>query len=393
MSGGRRRRGLAARLALVLAPLLLAACAPRLQEIGPETATPTLADETIVMADGAALPLRIWRPTDRAPDATPAAVILALHGFNDYSNAFEAPAQVWATRGIQTYAYDQRGFGQAPQPGLWPGDERLVADLRVIARLVAARHPGVPLHILGESMGGAVVAAAAVSPDPPDAAGLILVAPAVWGHEAQGPFHNSLLWLAAHTVPWMKLTGEGLNIQPSDNIAMLRALGRDPLVIKATRVDAIYGLVGLMDRAWEAAPRLGRGPTLLLYGAREEVIPEDAVLAWLRRLPAPGMQSGTQAGTRAGTESGAGPRRVAIYPTGYHMLLRDLEAGIVLDDIAAWIADGRAPFASGADTLAAALISGQAEDFASLRAPASGQAAAEPPPAPAEGAAAAILGQ
>jgi alpha-beta hydrolase superfamily lysophospholipase len=361
-------------------PLLLAACAPRLQEIGPETATPMLADDALLMADGAALPLQIWRPTDRAADAKPAAIILALHGFNDYSNAFEAPAQVWATRGIQTYAYDQRGFGRAPQPGLWPGDERLVADLRAAARLVAARHPGVPLYILGESMGGAVAAAGAVSPDPPDAAGLILVAPAVWGREVQGPLQSGLLWLAAHTVPWMKVTGEGLNIQPSDNIAMLRALGRDPLVIKATRMDSIYGLVGLMDQAWEAAPWLDRGPTLLLYGAREEVIPEDAVLAWLRRLPP---------GTHAGTVSGEGPRRVAIYPSGYHMLLRDLGAEIVLDDIAAWVADRDAPFASGADALAASLISGQAEDFASLRAP---QAAAEPPPAPAKGAAAAVLG-
>jgi alpha-beta hydrolase superfamily lysophospholipase len=382
-----RRRGLAARLALVLVPLFLAACAPRLQEIGPETAPPMLADETIVMADGAALPLEIWRPTDRAPDAKPAAVILALHGFNDYSNAFEAPAQVWATRGIQTYAYDQRGFGRAPQPGLWPGDERLVADLRAAARLVADRHPGVPLYILGESMGGAVVAAAAVSPDPPAAAGLILVAPAVWGRETQGPLQSGLLWLGAHTVPWMKLTGEGLNIQPSDNIAMLRALGRDPLVIKATRIDTIYGLVGLMDRAWEAAPRLGRGPTLLLYGAREEVIPEDAALAWVRRLP-PGIQAGTQ----AGSATGAGPRRVAIYRGGYHMLLRDLGAEIVLDDIAAWIADGRAPFASGADALAAALISGEAEDFASVRAPEAEPAGAEAPPITVNGAAAAILG-
>jgi alpha-beta hydrolase superfamily lysophospholipase len=388
VSAPARRRGLAARLALVLVPLLLAACAPRLQEIGPETATPVLADDALVMADGAALPLQIWRPTDRAPDATPAAVILALHGFNDYSDAFEAPAQVWAGRGILTYAYDQRGFGQAPQPGLWPGDERLAADLRAAARLVAARHPGVKLYILGESMGAAVVIAAAVSPDPPDAAGLILVAPAVWGRETQGPLQSGLLWLAAHTVPWMKLTGEGLNIQPSDNIAMLRALGRDPLVIKATRIDAIYGLVGLMDRAWEAAPRLDAAPALLLYGAREEVIPEDAVLAWLRRLP-----PGTQAGTAKGTLAGAGQRRVAIYPTGYHMLLRDLEAGIVLDDIAAWVADRQAPFASGADALAAALISGQAEDFAALRAPDADQADAEPPPAPAEGAAAAILGQ
>ena len=52
------------------------------------------------------------------------AVILALHGFNDYSNAFEGPGEVWAGHGIATYAYDQRGFGAAPERGLWPGTRR-----------------------------------------------------------------------------------------------------------------------------------------------------------------------------------------------------------------------------------------------------------------------------
>ena len=72
-------------------------------------------------------------------------------------------------------------------------------------------------------------------------------------------------------MPWAELTGQGLNIHPSDNIAMLRELGRDPLVIKETRVDAVYGLVNLMDLAYDAAPRL-RGRALVLYGSREDIM-------------------------------------------------------------------------------------------------------------------------
>jgi len=52
------------------------------------------------------------------------AVILALHGFNDYANAFDGPGEIWAKEGIVTYAYDQRGFGAAPERGLWPGHWR-----------------------------------------------------------------------------------------------------------------------------------------------------------------------------------------------------------------------------------------------------------------------------
>src|SRR5690606_32526522 len=122
-----------------------------------------------------------------------------------------------------------------------PGDDRLVADLRTAAALISARHPGVPFYLLGESMGGAVVLAAAVSDSPPRADGLILVAPAVWGREAQGPLQTLALWIGAHVVPWLTLTGEGLDIVPTDNIEILRQMAYDPLVIKETRIDAIYG--------------------------------------------------------------------------------------------------------------------------------------------------------
>ena len=38
---------------------------------------------------------------------------------------------------------------------------------------------------------------------------------------------------------------------------------------------------------------------------------------------------------------------LALYDTGYHMLLRDLDAEPVLADIAAWIKDPTAPLPSG----------------------------------------------
>ncbi len=107
---------------------------------------------------------------------------------------------------------------------------------------------------------------------------------------------------------------------------MLLALGRDPLVIKETRIDAVYGLVDLMDDAFDAAPMLAT-PTLMLYGENDELIPRDATFEMLERL--------------------AAPHRIAIYPEGWHMLLRDLGAQAPLGDIAAWITDRSAPLPSG----------------------------------------------
>jgi alpha-beta hydrolase superfamily lysophospholipase len=317
------------RLALLFA-LLLGACAPQLQPPGRDSAAPRLLADRIIMNDGVALPVRQWQPAGE-----PKAVILALHGFNDYSYSFDAPAKAWADAGIATFAYDQRGFGATPYRGLWAGEDRMMEDLRAAAGLLRARYPATPLYLLGESMGGSVVMAAATSTDPPAADGLILAAPAIWGRDTQGPLQSGALWLAAHTVPWAELTGEGMHVHPSDNIAMLRELGRDPLVIKETRVDAIYGLVNLMDLAYDAAPRL-RGRVLVLYGSREDILPGSAVVATLRRLPSDAARRPC----------------IALYPKGYHMLLRDLDAAAVRNDIVAWIADPAAPLPSGGDALA-----------------------------------------
>jgi alpha-beta hydrolase superfamily lysophospholipase len=332
--------------------LCLAACVPQLQPSGDDAVSPSLTPDRLTMEDGASLPLRHWLPADGPPTA----VILALHGFNDYSNAFAAPAEYWAQHGIATYAYDQRGFGQAPYRGLWAGDRRMVEDVRQALALVAARHPGVPVYLLGESMGGALALAVATGTPRPAIAGLILSAPAIWGRDNQGPFYSTVLWFAAHSVPWMTFTGEGLEIQPSDNIAMLRALGRDPLVIKATRVDAIYGLVGLMDRGWDAAATLP-GPALVLYGAHEEVIPPEVAMRMLRRLPSDFL-------------AGTGPNRAALYPRGYHMLLRDIHAAEVQQDVVAWIERHDAPLPSGADKLAQRLVGGPATTVAAAAEPA-----------------------
>ncbi len=318
-------------LAAALVALLLSACAAQFQLPGPPVTTAELDHDHWRTPDGAALPIRIWMPTGQVR-----AVILALHGMNDYSNAFDGPGKALAARGIAVYAYDQRGFGQAPHPGYWSSAQAMAADLRDATALVASRFPGVPLYLLGESMGGAVVMVTVAGTPPPQVKGIILAAPAVWGRATMGFVERAALWLAYQVAPGWELTGQGLHIQASDNIPMLRALARDPLVIKATRVDAIEGLVDLMDEAAAAAPHI-RVPALILYGEKDQIIPPEATWAMIRHLPRTGA-----------------PRRIALYPHGYHMLLRDLEARTVIDDIAAWVADPAAPLPSGADAHARA---------------------------------------
>lgn len=278
---------------------------------------PALATEAFVTQDGLKLPVRRWIAKN------PKAIIVALHGMSDYSNAFALPAPVLAEQGISVIAYDQRSFGQAPNPGLWPGGDALRADFKTFVDLVRANHPGLPVFGLGESMGGAVVLSSLATPLVPRLDGVILVAPGVWSRADMPLSYRVALWAAAHLFPSMTVSGKGLKIWPSDNIEMLRAISRDPLFQKKTRSDSVWGLVNLMDAARHAPAQITKAPPILIvYGAKDQIIPAKPTKAMIAQL-----------GTRATTRE---------YPNGYHMLLRDLGRAKVEDDVADWIL-GSAP--------------------------------------------------
>ena len=330
---------------VLLCVLALAACAPRfgtpLPAPGPDGIAPAIlaADDVAPapgtggpervrfrMADGTMLMGRHWAPG--APEGQEKGIILGLHGMGDYSNAFAGVGAFLAEQGYRVYAYDQRGFGETPERGRWPGEAALTADLGAVARLLRARHPDRPLRILGLSMGASVALAAMGGPEPPPVDGLVLAAPATWGWSTLPFLYRAALWVGARVFPSRAFTGKGLEIWPSDNIEMLRAYARDPLVVKGTRTDAIYGLVDLMDSALRAAPEV-RAPVFVVYGAKDEIVPKKPVKALLRALP--------------------GPKRYAFYEQGYHMLLRDLGRRTVWQDIAAHLEDPRGPLPSGAE--------------------------------------------
>lgn len=326
-------------LAAVFAVLTLTACAtPAIQPaLTPPAgfAGPALEARTLLMDDGARLPLARWTPESGEPWA----VIIGLHGMNDSRASFRLAGPWWAERGIETWAVDQRGFGEAPGRGVWAGQARMTEDVRTAVALARARYPGAVIAVAGESMGGAVTVAAFGSDRPPDADRVILLAPAVWGWTAQGPVNSAGLWIAARAMGDRPVDAPewAVKVRPaSDNRLELFRNGRDPNSIFSTRIDTLYGLVDLMETA---SVRLGniRAPTLLMYGAHDNVIQRDPMRRALER-----------AGDRPGF-------RTALYPDGWHILNRDLQAETVYRDVEAWLRDAAAPLPSGAGPVLPAL--------------------------------------
>lgn len=251
-----------ATVAIVLcAGLLLTACsAPLVRPAGPAVRAPELTPDALVARDGTRLPLSRWLPDGRVR-----ANVIALHSFGDYRKSFEELGGWLAARGIAVYAYDQRGFGAAPHPGIWPGEAALVDDLAdAIAALRAG--PGgddAPLFLLGESMGGGVAMIQAARA-PAGIDGLILAEPAVREGIYFRYFWDAALWTAARMAPAASVSVSRTWHRDLSPAAQAR-LGDDPLVVREVRADTYDGLIDLTDLATAAAERIATR-TLLLFG-------------------------------------------------------------------------------------------------------------------------------
>src|SRR5258708_39703774 len=125
---------------------------------------------------------------------------------------------------------------------MWAGTETRVSELETVTALLKQRYPTLPLYVLGESMGGAVVIVAGAEHRLPGVEGAILVAPAVRGRETFSAVERGTLWFFAHTLPWLAGQPGGRPLfPPSHHIDMLRRYSRHPLGTKDTRVDAVHG--------------------------------------------------------------------------------------------------------------------------------------------------------
>ena len=95
-----------------------------------------------------------------------------------------------------------------------------------------------------------------------------------------------------------------MRIVPTDNMEAWISLSRNPLTLRRSRFDTVSGLVDLMDAALGSATGFP-APALFLYGGEDMLIPKEATRTIWRVLP------------NATT-------RLAYYPTGHHLLPRDI---------------------------------------------------------------------
>ncbi|KAM0327727.1 hypothetical protein ACHAQA_006022 [Verticillium albo-atrum] len=269
--------------------------------------------------------------TSAQPEGPIKAKLVFIHGFSDHINRYYGLFPSLAARGIQVSGFDQRGWGRsvsAPaEKGLTGPTAQVIAEVAAFTRSVLAASPaGVPLFVMGNSMGGGQVATLASDPAYEDLVaavrGFVLEAPfiAFPPSEAPGFLKVFLGKLASRVLPRQHL----VNALPAEYFS------RDPDVVQSVRDDplchdtgTLEGLAGLLERtdalASGRARLSGKVTSLFLaHGTGDKTTSWEASRKW---FDAQGLKDG----------------RYKEYDGCYHQLHADLCKDEFYQDVGDWI--------------------------------------------------------
>ena len=126
--------------------------------------------DTFAGRAGAARTIHIWQPE------APRAVLLALHGGMAHAGDWVTPALFFRARGIATVAYDLCGHAQGRRADV-PDFDVFLEETALFLDWARSAYPGLPLFIIGHSMGGLIATKFALTLPPGAVTGVILSSP------------------------------------------------------------------------------------------------------------------------------------------------------------------------------------------------------------------------
>src|SRR5471030_606932 len=104
---------------------------------------------TLECAAGVERTIHIWEP------AAPRAIVLALHGGMAHAGDYVTPARYFRDHGIATISYDMCGHDQAKRVDI-PGFDIFLDESTLLLQWIKRAWPGVPVFVMGHSMGGLI---------------------------------------------------------------------------------------------------------------------------------------------------------------------------------------------------------------------------------------------
>ncbi len=267
---------------------------------------------SLLTRDGLQLLTRSW-----LPDEPPKAAILLVHGVNEHSGRYAYMASHMMTHGIAVYSYDQRGHGQSEGPRAYVESfEEYVGDVALTMQQILSTIEGIPLFLMGHSLGG-LIASLFVVNHHPQLHALILSSPALQIPADLSPVKQKLVGLVNRVVP--KLVMGKFDIEH---------ISRDKVVQEAYLADPLVNNSGISARmgaeVLEATekvrmhPKVFRMPLYLFHGTEDHITDPNGS-KWLY------------------AEAPSTDKTLRLYDGLRHETMNEPERDTVLSELSAWI--------------------------------------------------------
>jgi alpha-beta hydrolase superfamily lysophospholipase len=245
-----------------------------------------------------------WVPAGR-----PARIVLIVHGYAEYAARYAHLADVLAREGAAVYGQDHIGHGRSDgERALITDFEHVVDDLRTLLEIALDEDPGLPVVMVGHSMGGLLTARFAQR-FPGQLAGVVFLGAVIgdwyWARDA----------LAAPELPEATTDFSGMSRDPD----AVRAYVEDPLVYRGRyKRPLLEAEVVALERFREQADRLTL-PVLFCHGTDDPFVDHRTSLAAAESLPSSDLT-------------------IRLYEGARHELVNETNRDEVIAEIAAFAA-------------------------------------------------------
>lgn len=280
--------------------------------------------------NGAGIPPAASSATFPAADATPIhyltwaaaqprAVLLLSHGLGEHAGRYAPFAALLARHGITVAALDHRGHGlSGGQRGHVARFSRFADDFeRFRLRVLNRAGAGLPVFVLGHSLGGLIVIRWMQAYRETGVRGVVLSAPLL-GVALKAPAWKLVLsGVLSRWIPRLPFTS-GVDAEKlSTDEAYVRSYHDDPLVHGRVTPRLYTELMAATDAAFAECSVLRDPPVLVLIPGDDRIVDAAAVSRFAESLP--------------------GEVEVRHYPEMRHEVLNEADRARPIGDVLAWL--------------------------------------------------------
>ncbi|KAF9000355.1 alpha/beta-hydrolase [Hymenopellis radicata] len=233
--------------------------------------------------------------------ASPKAAIVFVHGFAEHCSRYIEIHTQLTDNGVSVFTYDQRGYGNTAQDvdnrskGSAYGKtnwEHEMEDLNWAVEHTQKEYPGLPIYIMGQSMGGGEVLGFATEKKyestAASLAGVIATSPMVQQAIPVSGLLRKALGALRRLVPYMLFPA---NLNPSE-LSRDASVGEkyfdDPLVKNSGSLQGLYDMFNhgddLRDFRWKSWPK--KVPIVFFHGTGDRITSPTASHDFYEKIPA-----------------------------------------------------------------------------------------------------------